>query len=326
MATLAGRLGRFWWAADLLAHFAVYLALAGAGLCLATLLFRRWVLTALALLVLMVNGVLVWPVLMPKAQSARPGVSALTLALINVEHKNRDRVRVGAYIKGCDADLIIVQEVDPWWDRVLHEMDIPYSIALSQPGEGSFGIALLVHDTIDDDPAFMLLDKRVIDFAEGFDGAERPAVQATLLLDGRRVRLLGIHPPPPVSADRTLLRDSVLRRAKQWADEQTDPHIVIGDLNTTPWSYAFSILTDDSQLISTQDGLGNQGTWPTRLPLMPWLLPIDHCLISEGLVCVDRRIGTATGSDHRPLLVGLALPPADVSVKVLAGGATSDLP
>jgi len=103
------------------------------------------------------------------------------------------------------------------------------------------------------------------------------------------------------------LRDTVLRRAKQWADEQSDPHLVIGDLNTTPWSYAFSILTGDGGLVSTLDGWGNQGTWPTSIPTLG-MIPIDHCLISEGLVCVDRRIGDEIGSDHLPLLVTLAMP------------------
>jgi hypothetical protein len=68
------------------------------------------------------------------------------------------------------------------------------------------------------------------------------------------------------------------------------------------------ILTADGELISTLDGRGNQGTWPTHLP-MPWLLPIDHCLHSLEWDCVAREIGPETGSDHLPLLVSLALKP-----------------
>jgi len=319
VATLAGRLGRFWWVADLFSHFAVYLALAGAGLFIVAVLFRRWVWSGVALMVLTVNAVVIWPVFAPVDTAKPEGSPVLRLAQMNVLHKNRDSIRIGEFLRGCEADLVVMQEVDPWWDCKLGEMDIPYRIAVSRPGEGSFGIALLVHESLGDNPAVSLLDTRVINAAEGIDGADRPAIEATLLLDGQRVRLFSIHPPPPVTAELTLLRDSVLRRAKQWADEQTDPHIVIGDLNTTPWSYAFSILTGDGELASTLRGRGNQGTWPTGVPL-PWLLPIDHCLVSEGLICVDRHIGPETGSDHRPLIVSLALPR---SIEPPAGAASA---
>jgi len=305
-ATLAGRLGGFWWVADLFSHFAVYFTLAGAGLCAVAVLFRRWLWSGLALSVFVVNGVLIWPVFAPVSTAPASGSAVLRVSLANVLHMNRDSARVGEFLRGCEADLVVLLEIDPWWERTLQEIDTPYRIAASRPAEGSFGVALLAHKKLGEDTAISLVGTRVIDFADGFRSAQRPAIEATLLLGGRRVRLLGVHPPPPVSAELTALRDTVLRRAKAWADEQTDPHIVIGDLNTSPWSYAFSILNGDGELVSTQLGRGNQGTWPTLLPI-PWLLPIDHCLISEGLVCLDRRVGTATGSDHLPLIVSLAL-------------------
>ena len=86
------------------------------------------------------------------------------------------------------------------------------------------------------------------------------------------------------------------------------PSLIIGDLNTTPWSHAFAILTLDGKLTSTLDGRGNQGTWPTHLPI-PWMLPIDHCSHSAGLVCIDRQVGAFTGSDHLPLSVALGYQP-----------------
>jgi endonuclease/exonuclease/phosphatase (EEP) superfamily protein YafD len=306
-ATLAGRLGGFWWVADLFSPFAVYLTLAGAGLCMVTALFRRWVLTGLALSVLVVNAAVVWPAFVPTDTVSPSGSPVLRLAMANVWHRNRDSVRVGDFLRSCDADLVILQEVDPWWDRTLRDMDTPYRIAVSRPGEGSFGMALLVHERLSDDSDISLEGTRVFEFAEGFRGAQRPAIEATLTLGGRRVRLLGVHPPPPVSARNTALRDSVLRRVKAWADQQTDPHIILGDLNTTPWSYAFSILDGDGKLVSTQLGRGNQGTWPARRPL-PWLLPIDHCLTSGEWSIIDRRIGEQNGSDHLPLVVSMALP------------------
>lgn len=310
--TLAGLAGPFWWVADLASHFAVYYAVAAAGLLVLALLLRQWVWSGVTLFVLILNCILIWPSFVPVTTRVPPGSSLLTLALVNIEHMNRNESAVGNYLQACNADLIFIQETDPWWDRTLRGMDLPYLIAESQPREGAFGMSLLVHESLAEGDTVVLEQTRVTDLAGGFSGAERPAIQATLSLNGHTVRILSIHPPPPVSRRNTALRDSVLRQARHWSDEQTDPHVIIGDLNTTPWSYAFRLLTSDDQLVSTHVGRGNQGTWPTRYP-MPWYLPIDHCLHSRDWVCVDRQIGDYTGSDHWPVRVTLALPPESVS-------------
>jgi endonuclease/exonuclease/phosphatase (EEP) superfamily protein YafD len=87
--------------------------------------------------------------------------------------------------------------------------------------------------------------------------------------------------------------------------------IVIGDLNATPWSYAFSRLLRDADLIDSTRGFGVQPTWRTRygpvggMPAWPLQIPIDHCLHSAGLATIAREIGPACGSNHFPLLVVL---------------------
>jgi endonuclease/exonuclease/phosphatase (EEP) superfamily protein YafD len=319
IATVAGWLGRFWWVADLSSHFTVYYTVGSAVVLLLAVVLRRWRTAVVLLIVLSLNAWSIYPTFFGGGGAVDAKGPLLRLAQVNLLHKNRDRERAIDFISHCEADIMIVQEVDPWWERVISEADTPYRFEVSRPRDGSFGIALLSRESLAGDQRIVVESTRVIDFANGFAGAERPAVEATLLLDGRRVKLLSIHPPPPVSAGLTALRDSILRQAKEWAGAQTAPHIIIGDLNTTPWSYAFSILTGDGQLVSTLDGLGNQGTWPTGLPL-PWKLPIDHCLLSEGLICIDRRIGTEIGSDHLPLMMELMLSPAVGGVEAESGG------
>ncbi len=308
IATAAGRLGRFWWVADLLTHFTAYYTVASASLLLLAVCLRRWRIAAVVAVVLSLNVWAIYPSYVGGSTGEETLGPTLSLAQVNILHKNRDRDRALDFFRGCDADIMFVQEIDPWWTRVILGSDVPYRFEVSRPADGSYGIAMLVHESVGGDGRVVIESTRVIDFADGFVGAERPAIEATLLLGGQRVKVLSIHPPPPVSAGLTVLRDSVIRQARVWAEEQDVPHIIIGDLNATPWSYVFSGLTGDGTLISTLDCRGNQGTWPTHLP-MPWLLPIDHCLHSPEWHCVDRRIGPKTGSDHLPLLVLLALTP-----------------
>lgn len=41
------------------------------------------------------------------------------------------------------------------------------------------------------------------------------------------------------------------------------------------------------------------------LPFM--LIPIDHCLVSNDIIILDRRIGSNVGSDHYPIYIELGL-------------------
>jgi endonuclease/exonuclease/phosphatase (EEP) superfamily protein YafD len=310
LATLAGCLGRFWPLADLFSHFAIYYVTASAVVLVLAAALRRWRVAGVALALVLIHGWNVLPLYMPRQDTTPTDGPVLRLAQVNLLHKNRDRERALDFIRQCDVDIMFLQEIDPWWERTVRGSDVPYRFVVARSAEGSFGIAMLTHTALDERGEITVEDTRVLEFADAYVGAERPGIEATLQLAGRRVKLLSIHPPPPTTSALSRMRDAILRKAKAWADEQTDPHIIIGDLNTTPWSHAFTSLIGDGKLISTQLGRGNQGTWPTHLP-MPWLLPIDHCLVSPEWVCVGREIGSETGSDHLPLLVSLALRPSN---------------
>lgn len=311
-ATIMSWVGRFFALADLFSHFVVYYAVASAGVLVLALALRCWRVAVVALLVFVFNGWGLLPIYTPNRVEARPGGAVLRLAQVNLLHKNRDHERALDFIRRTDVDVMFLQEIDPWWEGMVRGSDVPYRFVVAKPAEGSFGIAMLAHESLEDD-GITIEGTRVIEFANGTTGAERPGIEATLLFDGQRVKLLSIHPPPPTTSAFSRMRDAILLKAKAWADAQTDPHVIIGDLNTTPWSHAFTALTGDDKLISTQAGFGNQGTWPTHLPV-PWLLPIDHCVVSREWVCVGREIGPETGSDHLPLLVSLSLaPPVQVA-------------
>ena len=86
---------------------------------------------------------------------------------------------------------------------------------------------------------------------------------------------------------------------------------MIGDLNATPWSHGYRKLLRESDLYDSLVGSGRQASWPSGMGLAGKLgmIPIDHCLVSLGVEVLDRDLGQASGSDHRPLVVGLRVAP-----------------
>jgi endonuclease/exonuclease/phosphatase (EEP) superfamily protein YafD len=81
--------------------------------------------------------------------------------------------------------------------------------------------------------------------------------------------------------------------------------ILAGDFNVTGWSYWFQNMRDTMKLRDTRQGFGIQPSWPVQLPIL--LIPIDHVLVSEQFIVLNRRTGKNVGSDHYPVYVELAV-------------------
>lgn len=81
--------------------------------------------------------------------------------------------------------------------------------------------------------------------------------------------------------------------------------ILIGDLNTTSWSYYFKNFIKAMQLVDSRKGFGLQTTWPSILPIMA--ITIDHILISPDIKVLNHKIGPHIGSDHYPVFVELVI-------------------
>jgi endonuclease/exonuclease/phosphatase (EEP) superfamily protein YafD len=137
------------------------------------------------------------------------------------------------------------------------------------------------------------------------------AIEARLDVASQEITVLSLHAMAPVGLARAAIRDAQFEWIAHWCRGRSGPVIILGDLNATPWSYAFSRLVREGGLIDSSRGFGVQPTWRTRygpfggVLAWPGQIPIDHCLHSPGLVAVARETGPACGSNHFPLLVTL---------------------
>ncbi len=293
VAGLLGLLGRWAWWLDLFAHFRLQCA-AVLALALALALLRRA--RALALLA----GALLAGHLALLAPYAVPGDRSISgpplrLAHLNLLSSNRQHAEVAAWISASEADLVLLQEVDPRWAGALAAVP-GYRVVDVLPRADNFGLAALVRD---DAPLRVTSERPVF--------AGLPALELRLQHHGRPLALLSVHTMPPVSAAHAARRDAMLVATAAWASQQVAggaAPVVLGDLNATPFSAGVLPLREVGLRDSlASGGLLAAGSWPD----LPWPLriAIDHCWHDRRLVTVAREVGPPLGSDHRPLTLTL---------------------
>jgi endonuclease/exonuclease/phosphatase (EEP) superfamily protein YafD len=114
---------------------------------------------------------------------------------------------------------------------------------------------------------------------------------------GRRMVIIATHPMSPGGPARADMRDSQLQLLADHVSKLQDPVLLVGDLNTTPWSAAMRIITSGKLSFRSLEP-----PWqPTWQMLSPVAVPIDHALASAPLVITRRSVGPDVGSDHRPI-------------------------
>jgi endonuclease/exonuclease/phosphatase (EEP) superfamily protein YafD len=83
------------------------------------------------------------------------------------------------------------------------------------------------------------------------------------------------------------------------------PAVAVGDYNTAPWSRPMRELLNETGFRAVRRP---PGTWPTQAGR--WGLPIDQVLVKGGARVVSvTPFGETLGSNHRGLIIDIALPP-----------------
>ena len=83
----------------------------------------------------------------------------------------------------------------------------------------------------------------------------------------------------------------------EWCEEKaraSEPVVVIGDFNATPWSASMRSFTRNTKLRNTSQGTIFGATWNVW---EPHRLLIDHAFLSSHWTLLNREIGPAIGSD-----------------------------
>jgi len=296
----AGLIGALHPLFDYFSHFQVHLLLAGMSLVLACALTRSRALVAIALLGCIIPLARIAPLwqgeinITPVGRMVDLRVMSVNVLTINTNHQDLiDEVREH------DPDILALFEVSEQWASAIQPLidAYPYVHRTSLPGDRWYGVQILSRHELD--PLALPTSFAVESFR---------CAAAEVTTDAGQILLVAAHPMPPVGFSSTRLRDRQLALVNTYLKKHgSAPAIVLGDLNSTPWSHGYRTLTSGTGLKNARDGAGVQGSWFAALPGF-LRIPIDHILVSSGFDVRTSAVGADIGSDHLPVIADIALP------------------
>jgi endonuclease/exonuclease/phosphatase (EEP) superfamily protein YafD len=288
-------LGRYAWPLDLFAHFRIHYCALFAALAIALLLLRRRILAIASLVGAVVSVIPVVSYAWIPAQSAPARGDALRIVSLNVWFRNHDYARIADYLRATNADAIVLQEATGPAALRLHALLPAYPYAhIDHEWHGS-----------------AVFSKWPLAAAASRPLAMHGSRAAYVQIDwrGTPLTLLGVHLHWPLGARNAHTRNAELITVSALAKAQAGPLLVLGDFNTTRWSFHFQDAVRESGLSECARGQRVAASWPSHVS---WIgIRIDHCLASRDWRVIDMCTGPHVGSDHRALIVDLAIEPAD---------------
>ncbi len=277
--------------------YTLFVYLPAYPIAVAALCFRRSVLAACTLL--LVAAHLYWvvpPTLRAHATGAPRDAPRLRIVTANVRYDNGDHTDLPRELASYRADVVVLEEVTPeWWDAIARSPLVsvdPFHVVSLRGDPG--GMAILAREPF--------VSTLVRPLAGSPDWA---SITVALQMGRSTVHVVGVHTTAPIEAFGRYHDES---RALAGEIRTTpEPRVVAGDFNATPYN----------RLAATVRGLGLREahesvgrwyatTWPNGVHFLP-SIRLDHVFADPAFVVTRAAEGRGAGSDHRPVIVDLAL-------------------
>lgn len=223
----------------------------------------------------------------PEVETANTVTTPLRVFYANLFRRNTHYDELRGMIDKSSPDVVALVEFSKAWGEGL-KLDSLYPYQFSYPAEDDFGLALYSR------VPFSI-------HADGDVGMDLPHVIWTTLnlSSGATVELTLLHALPPVKTELFLGRRRLLKRVATRVRHIQGTQIVLGDFNSTPFTFTYQMFTYENGLKNAMQGYGFNATWKSGI----FRFPIDHVLYRGKAKVADfKRLGDF-GSDHYPLLV-----------------------
>ena len=272
------------------AQFAVLAFVAGIGFGI-----RRYkTMAVVAAMTTLLNLIILAPFLWPSQPSGRSETD-FTVAHANTNAGSADLQDLIA----DTPDILLVQEVTPAFETSFDALD-GYTVVASSSSDDTKGSAILVADAL-------AAKVEAVDAVE--TTSKRTMLAIEIDLGDRTVVVLSAHTTRPDSSGRNKNQLDELSAIAEWSVQTqgvgTDV-LVVGDMNTVPWSARYQKLLHNGDLQDSMEGDGLQTTWPASLPGVLGV-PIDNAAHTTGIVVRERSTIDVEGSDHAGLTFQVAV-------------------
>jgi endonuclease/exonuclease/phosphatase family metal-dependent hydrolase len=276
--------------------FTPYAAIAALLIAGVAMALRNWAAATVAGLVALCLAMVVLPRAVGDGTVEAAGRETITVLSANIHHGTGEAEALVELVERHRPDLLAIQELTPSFARELRlaGLDRLLPNAILETRRSASGAGLYSH-----------LPMRRLGGEQPFFFRQPRAVLR--MPDGRRVRVVDVHPYPPGRGNVDIWSEALESLP---STGRGAPWVLLGDFNAT---------LDHSQLRDLLDrgyrdaaevaGEGLEPTWPTgawasRLPAVT----IDHVLADSRLGIVDYEVEELPGSDHRTVWAELALP------------------
>jgi endonuclease/exonuclease/phosphatase (EEP) superfamily protein YafD len=223
----------------------------------------------------------------------------------NIFGLNFDMERVDEAIRAEDPDIVALQEYFPeqsGLDALLADR-YPYSVRCRGGKRANLGLysKLPFEKTMEPEAC-----------PANAQGAQRIAhiVGRFTLSTGTSFSLMTTHMDWPYPIERQ--RDQMAAAAES-INAIEGPLVVVGDFNSTPWSYALKAFEASSGLRRETRNLVTYPelfTVPRGMLRLEPFLPLDH-VFQRGVIVSELHRGVQTGSDHLPVVFTFSVAPTN---------------
>lgn len=290
---------RWFWIGELATHFQPFLGAAGVVLAPVLLIQKR---RRAAIVAVLIGGCLLAPMIrfLPVGDRPEGAGQLIRVATLNMHRDRPGHLDFNAWFARHQPDIIAFQEVSA-----------PTANALTAQLRDRGTVEFMPADLSDWTPGiygqvfFCRFPVRSLERVhDGWRGGGLFDVHVDA--NGHDLHVVCGQPIRPGGGGYTAGRDQALARMATLAASHPNT-VLLGDLNTTSFSPVFQALLDDGDLRDSRAGIGWQPSFSPldRLPFSFPLLAIDHVLLGDELVAIDRQVTETIGSDHWPVIADI---------------------
>jgi len=292
LAVTLGYGGGLFWFFDLFANFQFQYLMIGAALLLLALFLQQWQTAAYCVAALGLSAFAIYQVPVQEEGGVAAPVPALTIASFNVLFNNRVPDVAVKFADAEQPDIIVFQEFTKSFLPSLEKLRERYPHqAVFTLKNGGTDVVLISRLPLIDPKMEAEPERRI------------RIVTAGVEIEGKRVQLIALHPPVPLTPNLAAIRDRHFEIVIELVKSSPHPSIVIGDFNATFWGAPL-------RKLFAQTDLRAHTRWPetTYASIFPWptRIPIDHVLVSPELRIATLRKSPPLGSDHFPVVAKIA--------------------